>query len=85
MAVQKTPRRPDTYRETLHVLGKFGVIDSDLAGELSKLAGFRNILVHEYTALDVKEVWRILSEDYGTMDTFRKVVREFVKEKKLSG
>jgi uncharacterized protein YutE (UPF0331/DUF86 family) len=82
MAVQKTPKRPDTYRETFKVLGKFGVIPEDLAAEMSKLAGFRNILVHEYTGLDVKRVYSILQDDFTTMDSFRKRVREFVKENK---
>jgi uncharacterized protein YutE (UPF0331/DUF86 family) len=82
MAVMKTPRRPDTYRETFHVLGKFRIIPESLAGEMSKLAAFRNILVHEYTGLNVKRVYRVLQEDLKTMDTFRKLVKEFIKENK---
>ena len=80
MAVTKTSRRPDTYRETFQVLGKFQVIPEDLAGELSKLAGFRNILVHEYSRLDVKRVYRILQDNWQTLDTFRKCVKDYIKE-----
>jgi len=80
MAVMKTPRRPDTYRETFHVLGNARIIPEDLAGEMSRLAGFRNILVHEYTALDVHQVYRILINDATTMVAFRNRVKEFVKE-----
>ena len=82
MAAIKTPRRPDTYRETFHVLGKFGVIPENLAGEMSRLAGFRNILVHEYTGLDVQRVYHILHDDFKTMDAFRNLVKKFVKENK---
>jgi len=82
MAVMKTPRRPDTYRETFQVLGKFRIIPEGLAGEMSKLAAFRNILVHEYTGLNVKRVYRVLQEDLKTMDTFRKLIKEFIKENK---
>jgi len=80
MAVKKTPRRPDTYRETFHVLGKFQIIPENLAREMSRLASFRNILVHEYTALDVKQVYHILQDDVNTMNSFRKLVKEFVIE-----
>ena len=80
MAVKKTPRRPDTYRETFHVLGKFQIIPENLAREMSRLASFRNILVHEYTALDVKRVYQILEDDVNTMNSFRKLVKEFVIE-----
>lgn len=82
MAVKKTPKRPDTYRETFHVLGKFGIIPIELAGEMSRLAGFRNILVHEYTALDVKRIYRILKDDINTLDAFKNLVKKFVNENK---
>jgi Uncharacterized conserved protein len=40
IAVMKTPRRPDTYRETFLVLGRSGIIPEDLAKEMSRLARF---------------------------------------------
>lgn len=82
IAVTKTPRRPDTYRETFLVLGKFRVIPEDLAQEMSRLAGFRNILVHEYTTLDIHRVYRVLQEDLDTMNTFRDLAKGFIKENK---
>jgi uncharacterized protein YutE (UPF0331/DUF86 family) len=83
IAVMKTPRRPDTYRETFQVLGKFQIIPEDLATELSKLAGFRNILVHEYTGLDTKHVYRILKDNWQALETFRKLIKKFIKENKI--
>jgi uncharacterized protein YutE (UPF0331/DUF86 family) len=64
------------------VLGKFQIIPENLARDMSRLASFRNILVHEYTALDVNRVYRILQDDVNTMDSFRKRVKEFVIENK---
>jgi len=80
IAVMKTPRRPDTYRETFLVLGRSGIIPEDLAKEMSRLAGFRNILVHEYSALDLQKVYRILQEDYTFMIAFMSIVKDFVKK-----
>ncbi|MFA7694046.1 MAG: DUF86 domain-containing protein [Methanoregula sp.] len=80
MAVIKTPRRPDTYRETFYVLGKSGVIPEELAGSMARLAGFRNLLVHEYTGLDTRTIHRILMEDWQTMDSFRKLAKEFIRQ-----
>lgn len=82
MAVMKTPRRPDTYRETFHVLGNFGIIPEDLAGEMARLAGFRNNLVHDYTGLDTKQVFKVLQDDGKTLETFRTSVKEFLREHK---
>ena len=80
MAVMKTPRRPDTYRETFHVLGKFGIVPEELASGMAKLAGFRNILVHDYTGLDTKPVYKVLRDDGKTLETFRNSVKEFLRE-----
>ena len=41
-------KRPTTYRETFELLGQAGIISEELAGELSDLAGLRNVLVHIY-------------------------------------
>jgi len=84
IAVMKTPRRPDTYRETFQVLGKFRIIPEDLAKELSRLAGFRNILVHEYTTLDIHRLYRILQDDHKTMKAFMNLVKAFIKENKMA-
>jgi uncharacterized protein YutE (UPF0331/DUF86 family) len=49
-------KRPATYRETFELLGQAGIIAEDLAGELSDLAGFRNVLVHIYGQLNLDEI-----------------------------
>ncbi|MGA2121769.1 MAG: DUF86 domain-containing protein [Methanoregula sp.] len=82
IAVMKTPRRPDTYRETFQLLGYYRIIPEDLAKELSRLAGFRNILVHEYTTLDIPRVYRVLQDDLETMKACMDIVKAFIKENK---
>ncbi len=85
IAVKKTPRRPDTYRETFQVLGKFRIIPEDLAKEMSRLAGFRNILVHEYTVIDIHRVYSVLQDDLNSMNAFRNFVKDFIKEDTTTG
>ena len=48
-------------------MGELGVLPADFARHLAPLAGFRNILVHEYLAVDWDEVYRALHrlEDLG--------------------
>lgn len=36
----------------MDVLGRHGVLQTDLAGRMRKAVGFRNVLVHEYIAVD---------------------------------
>jgi len=80
IAVKKTPKRPDTCRETFLILGRSALIPEDIATELSTLAGFQNLLVHEYAALDHERVYRILQGDWQTLVAVRHTVRDFLKE-----
>jgi uncharacterized protein YutE (UPF0331/DUF86 family) len=43
---------PKTYRDTFLLLGKMNILPKEFADEISKSAGFRNAIVHEYNNLD---------------------------------
>lgn len=45
-----------SYEEILRKLGEREVIDPDLEAKLRGLGGFRNVLVHDYLALDPAKV-----------------------------
>jgi uncharacterized protein YutE (UPF0331/DUF86 family) len=46
----------DDYEDILTKLATHGVIDPDLRERLRGLGGFRNVLVHDYLALDPERV-----------------------------
>lgn len=73
IAVMMTPKRPDTYRETFLLLSNFSVIPKSLSSDLSRLAGFQNLLVHEYARLNRERAYRVLQEDYRTLTMFRDI------------
>jgi len=66
-------RAPEDYGDTFRVLREAGVIESNFALELEKMARFRNRLVHRYWDVDPKEVLRILHE---RMDDFEKYITQ---------
>jgi uncharacterized protein YutE (UPF0331/DUF86 family) len=49
-------RAPETAAESFEVLAADGVIDEALASELARVAGLRNVLVHEYDRVDELKV-----------------------------
>jgi len=49
-------RAPETAAESFEVLAADGVIDEALASEMARVAGLRNILVHEYDRVDDLQV-----------------------------
>lgn len=73
-------KRPATYRETFDLLGQAGMISEELAGELSDLAGFRNVLVHIYWDLDLDVIYSILQNDLKTLRRFRDEIKEFLRD-----
>ncbi|MFA7199488.1 MAG: DUF86 domain-containing protein [Methanoculleus sp.] len=73
-------RKPFTYRETFEVLAGEGIISDSLAGELANLAGFRNVLVHIYWNLDLKQVYAILQHDLAILREFSLVMKEHIAE-----
>lgn len=71
---QKSLEYPDTYRAIFHILGAHRIIDNDLADKLQKMAGFRNILVHDYIRIDSKEVYRILHSSLSDIEDYLKAI-----------
>ena len=49
--------KPRDYYEAILLLGQGGIVPADFAKKLAPLAGFRNILVHDYLELDWDEVY----------------------------
>ncbi len=50
-------QKPRDYHEAILRMGELGVLPPDFADHLAPIAGFRNILIHEYVAVDWDEVY----------------------------
>jgi len=61
---------PDANRDTFTILEKAGELPPDLAERLRGWAGFRNILVHEYLAIDHSIAYRAIRDELGDLDSF---------------
>lgn len=71
-------RKPEEYRESIEILGEAGVIPAGFAASFAPVAGFRNILVHEYARIDLGEVYRHLQKDLGDFERFARHVAEYL-------
>ena len=65
---------PADNTELFDLLAKRKVLSVRLAKKLGPMAGFRNILVHEYLEIDRHRVYRALSKDLGDFELFIKAV-----------
>lgn len=66
---------PRTNRELFTLLEKAGWIEEELADRLRSMAGFRNLLVHGYAAVDLSVLEQVLAERLGDLDAFAGAVR----------
>lgn len=66
---------PETYEKSIEILSEKKVISIRLYREMKGLGGLRNILVHEYTEIDPKLVWKHLQKGLRTFPEFSKEIQ----------
>jgi uncharacterized protein YutE (UPF0331/DUF86 family) len=72
--------KPTDYYEAIIRLGEEGILSYDSAQKLAPIAGFRNILIHEYLAIDWDEVYGHLQR-LEELHEFARHIREWLKGK----
>lgn len=71
-------RLPSDNAELFELLANHKIITSALAKKLTALAGFRNILVHEYLEIDRRKVYAVLKRDLGDFEKFVRAVSKLL-------
>ena len=67
--------RFEDYTEAVRNLGRDARFPADLVRELERLPGFRNVLVHEYVALDLDRVVEAMDR-LAPVERFLEIVRQ---------
>lgn len=70
--------RPQTYQEIIDILSAKKVIPAELAGSMSGMTGFRNMLIHEYGKIDIRRVRENLIEAPAQFSAFIRAITEYV-------
>jgi uncharacterized protein YutE (UPF0331/DUF86 family) len=65
---------PNTMGETFDALARAGVISANLAAQMKRAVGFRNIAVHNYGQIDWAVVHAIARDHLGDFTEFAKAV-----------
>ena len=73
-------RKPETYREVIEILGEKNILSEDFAKKFALAAGFRNVLVHRYTEVDVDNLYGYLQNNLGDFDVFAKSVARYLEK-----
>ena len=76
---QENAHKPTDYYEAIQMMGELGVIPVDFARRLAPIAGFRNVLVHEYLNIDWDHVFNHLKH-LDDLNRFAKLVRQWLSK-----
>jgi len=72
----KKLRKPTTHRDTFDVLGQANIISQDLELRLGKMAGFRNVIAHDYVKIDYTLVYNVLHTQLAGISEFVEVAEK---------
>ena len=67
---------PQESRDAFALLQTAGILPADLATQMQKMVGFRNIAIHEYTRLNLEVIHAIITRQ---LDDFRAFSSTIVK------
>lgn len=71
--------RINEYADIIDRLGERKILPVRFAKRIRDMAGFRNILVHEYVGIDLKRVYHILQNRLGDFEKFIRYIRDFLQ------
>ena len=69
---------PADSKELFTLLATHKMLPVRLSKRLAPMAGFRNILVHEYLEIDRHRVYRVLEDDLGDFERFVQAVSKLL-------
>lgn len=67
---------PNSYREIIEILGRKGILPLNFSEKLKALAGFRNILVHDYLEVDISLVHEVLQNSVQDLEEFLRIIEQ---------
>jgi len=73
ISMEHGEKKLEDYAQALLKLGELNVLPVEFAKKISGMAGLRNVIVHEYTQVDLKKLYHYLQnnlEDFYTFNTY---------------
>jgi len=69
---------PSAYREVFRALGGAGILDDSLATRMERWGGLRNVIAHQYGAIDLTRLARALYDELGDLKEYAVAMAQLV-------
>jgi len=73
-------RQPEDNKAVFTILAEADILPSVYLNNFQAMAGFRNVLVHEYAGLDDVAVFGVLKKHLGDFDIFIKAITAYLAQ-----
>ncbi|MBI3360751.1 MAG: DUF86 domain-containing protein [Chloroflexi bacterium] len=70
---------PDDHRQVIRSMGFNWLLPLEFAESIAPMAGFRNIVVHNYLTVDPQKVGNILYDHLDDFDTFSSHIYDYLR------
>ncbi len=77
----KSLRKPATLADSFRILQEDGLLAEPLMRELIKMAGFRNIIAHDYAQINYGVLCQVLKERLVDIEAFLQIVKGAIEER----
>lgn len=72
---------PDQYRSGISELSRLKILPAEFAERIAAMAGFRNILVHQYLDVDMEIVKHILDDRLDDFEAFGQYIQRYLDQR----
>jgi len=66
------------YAVLLRKIGKAGILNPDLTRQMEALAGFRNVLAHDYLGIDHAKTYDVIKKELSWIESYTEAVEKFL-------
>jgi len=73
-------KKPSIKQEIIEILEDEEVLPSDFTHRLAGIAGFRNLLIHDYVRIDRQRVYEYLQKNLGQFDNYLRYIKNYVRK-----
>lgn len=71
---------PENNRTIIEILGEYEILPESFCERISGMVGFRNIIVHEYTSINLQIVYHLWQESMSDFREYARYIASFVAE-----
>jgi uncharacterized protein YutE (UPF0331/DUF86 family) len=77
-------KAPENYKDICLKPGEVGIVPTDFAEQLGRMAQFRNVLAQRYWEVDLRRVFQRLQHKAGDLERFTQYVGEYLSKQSKS-